>query len=283
MGGRTIRLNSLRSNNCLRIGAKGKAFKILSFKGTHGQNDEQSGGGRASGSMSYKKSAKISFVPDDSESSTLIESPDLTCDDEKIQGSRAIQRLFRNWLTLLRSPLPAQMVDQTLDEPSTPHIPETQKLTVPINKRAKIARAVWGYFLALDSRVTVPLVIFIPLYMGVNVIYGAEVSKELTPMWIFGPLFVALQVQSIRWVCQLYVYAFRQTIAVAKKLKTTYHDIASGRYKLDVVLPVTKLDVDTVKGYVIAWLMELNLDLMDAWPFYRKVWREMMYNRSDSA
>lgn len=137
------------------LGAKGKSLKISSFKGAC-QNDKS--GGRASGSKPLKNSARICYVPQESEH-TLTESPVVTSEaDETTPGSRAIQNLFGHWLTLLRTPSPNQAVDEAIEGPSTREISETQN-GMQINKRGEIPRAVWGYFLAVDATIKIPLMI----------------------------------------------------------------------------------------------------------------------------
>ncbi|KAL0318510.1 UNVERIFIED_CONTAM: hypothetical protein Sangu_2007200 [Sesamum angustifolium] len=61
-----------------------------------------------------------------------------------------------------------------------------------------------------------------PLYLGVNLVYGSEVSKELTPLWILGPLIVVLYIKMFRAICSLYIFSFKQTVKVVKNLPAYY-------------------------------------------------------------
>ncbi|GFZ17443.1 modifier of snc1 [Actinidia rufa] len=63
----------------------------------------------------------------------------------------------------------------------------------------------------------------IPLFLTVNIAYGAEVSKVLIPLlWVFGPLIVALHIKMLQVLCALYVSSFKQTIKSAKSIPTCY-------------------------------------------------------------
>ncbi|KAM7475515.1 hypothetical protein LguiB_022758 [Lonicera macranthoides] len=254
------------------LGAKGKSLKISSFKCAF-QNDKS--GGRASGSKPLKNSARICYVPQESER-TLTESQEVTSEaDETTPGSRAIQNLFRHWLTLLRTPSPNQAVDEAIEGPSTREISETQNVT-QINKRGEIPRAVWGYFVALDATIKIPLMIFIPLYLAVNVIYGAEVSKELIPFWIIGPLLLALHIKTLRWLSAISVFSFKQTVRVAKKLPVAFNYIARGNLKEDIrahfrqpLVEIKNSDYKELQRVLKVWLQERSLDLVEyLWPSY---------------
>ncbi|KAK0587663.1 hypothetical protein LWI29_026542 [Acer saccharum] len=107
------------------------------------------------------------------------------------ERSPAIHQLFKKWLTMLRTQSPSQVVREDLGE-------------------------------KLPAREKIPLLIFVPMYLAVNVIYGTGVSKELTPLWVFGPLIVALYVKMFQWLYALYVFSFKQTVKVVTNLPTYY-------------------------------------------------------------
>uniref|UniRef100_A0A5B7AHV9 Embryo defective 2759 n=1 Tax=Davidia involucrata TaxID=16924 RepID=A0A5B7AHV9_DAVIN len=290
---RTDSFLSLKCKSCLSVGAplvrgtKGKSLRISAFKGS-AQNDEL--GGRSSGSKSAKNSVKLSYIPQESEE-TLTESPKeqnvplsyASDSDERIAGSLAIQNLFKNWLALLRTPSPNQVVDEILEGPAPKERSEMQNGTQK-KERSVILKAVWCYFLGLDATVKIPLLIFIPWYLAVNVVYGAEVSKELTPLWVLGPLIVALYIKMLRSICAFYVFSFKQTVKVVKNLPTyyllAYNYIARGKLKEDVrayfwqpVMNIKNLDYKELSKRKMkdlqVWAVEKYLDYVESiWPYY---------------
>lgn len=116
----------------------------------------------------------------------------------------------------------------------------------------------------------------IPLYLAVNVIYGAEVSKELTPLWIIGPLLVALHIKTLRWLSAVSVFSFKETVRVAKKLPVAFNYIARGNLKEDIrahflqpVVEIKNLDYKELQRVLKVWLQERSLDLVEfLWPSY---------------
>uniref|UniRef100_A0A5B7AJM3 Embryo defective 2759 n=1 Tax=Davidia involucrata TaxID=16924 RepID=A0A5B7AJM3_DAVIN len=293
MVARTDRFLSLKCKSCLSVGApfvcgpKGKSLRISAFKGS-AQNDEL--GGRSSGSKSTRNSVKLSYIPHESEE-TLTESPKVqdvplsyaSEADERIAGSLAIKNLFKNWLMLLRTQSPKQVVDETLEGPAPREIPEIQNGTQK-KERVEILRAVWCYFLGLDATIKIPLLIFIPWYLAVNVVYGAEVSKELTPLWVLGPLIAALYIKMLSGLCALYVFCFKQTVKVVKNLPNyllwAYSYIAHGKFKEDVrayfwqpVVDIKNLDYKELSKRKMkdleVWVVEKYLDYVESiWPYY---------------
>lgn len=124
----------------------------------------------------------------------------------------------------------------------------------------------------------------IPLYLGVNVTYGREVSKELTPLWVIGPLIVALYVKLFRGIWALYVFTFKQTVKVFKSLPAyfllAYKYVAHGKLKEDVqarvwhpVVRIRNMDYKELSGRKLGefreWLLEKYLDYVESiWPYY---------------
>lgn len=112
-----------------------------------------------------------------------------------------------------------------------------------------------------------------------NVVYGAEVSKELTPLWVLGPLIFALYIKMFRALCALYVFTFKQTVKVIKSLPTYYQMACS--YTARAKLPVwdmKNLDYkEILKGKMkdlSFWLGEKYLDLIESiWPYYCRTLR----------
>lgn len=267
--------------------AKGKLLQISSFKGNI-QNDKS--GDASSKPISPKSSVKISFLPQEREEN-LQESPTaqdtpVSCASESnktISQSQSIRGLFLKWLSLLRTGVEAEAGDGILERsPQMDHLTE-QKATNS-KERGEILKVVLCYFLGLDATITVPLLIFIPLYLAVNVKYGSQVSRELTPLWVIGPLIVALYVKLVRWIFALYVFSFKQSVKVIKNLPTYYsialNYIAEGKLKEDIqarfwqpVINVKNLDYKELsmrKWKVFqGWIVEKYLDFVESiWPHY---------------
>ncbi|KAG6633149.1 hypothetical protein CIPAW_12G028400 [Carya illinoinensis] len=173
--------------------------------------------------------------------------------------------------------------------------PVTESPKVTQNKeREKILRAAWCYFLCLDATVKIPLLMFIPLYLAVNVVFGAEVSKELTPMWIFGPLIIALYIKMFRWLSTLYLSSFKLTVKVIKNLPTyyrvVYSYVACGKLTEDVqarvLQPVVTMKNVNYKEFSRKKLKELQermveryLDFVESiWPYYCWTIRHCAYS-----
>lgn len=289
--GRKDNFISLKCKSCLRIGAplvlkpKGKSLKISAFK----SNSQNEPGGRVSGSKSLKSSVKLSYVPNESEE-TSVESPraqnvpiSYSAEADETTNYFAIQNIFKSWLTLLRTPSQNQVTNETVEEPYTTETSETQTM-VQKKERVHVLKAIWCYFLSLDSTIKIPVLTFVPLYLAVTLVYGAEVSKELTPLWILGPLIVALYVKMLRGICALYVFSFKQTVNVVKNLPTysllAFNYIARGKFKEDIRLRLLQPFVD-IKNLdykeaakrkakdVEVYLVEKYLDFVESiWPYY---------------
>lgn len=124
----------------------------------------------------------------------------------------------------------------------------------------------------------------IPLYLAVNLVYGMEVSKELTPLWILGPLVVALYVKMFRALCGLYAFSFKQAANVIKKLPVYYmlvHDhVFHGKLKeamrihiLQPLVDIRNMNYNEISRRKMkdlqGWLVERQLDLVEfVWPYY---------------
>lgn len=281
----------LKHRSCLCVKAplsKRRSLKISSFKGNI-QNDES--GGRENGSKSVKNPVKLSYVPQDRKE-TLAESPKVknnhatpTSDmDETTAGSVAIQYLFKSWLTLLRTPPPpppSQIPNGgPLEEPSSNKTVETDH-KIENSGRGVILRAFSRSFLGLDAAIKIPAMIFIPMYLAVNMKYGPEVSKELTPLWICGPLLVALYIKTVQGLCLLYIYSFKQSVKVVKNLPVYYDFVASGKLKETInvrlwqpVADFRNLGFKGIWKHVQEWIYDKYLDYIESiWPKYCKLLR----------
>ncbi|KAL3571125.1 hypothetical protein D5086_028374 [Populus alba] len=294
MVGRTDMCFSVKHSLRLSAGAfshgpKVKLLRVSAFKGS-AQNDES--GGRANGSKVSKKSVKLSYVPKES-GETMMDSSKVhsipvsyTSEaNERIAGSPAINKLFKKWLSMLRTQSPSQVADEILEEGPPPREELQQAQNTTQNKeRVDIVKSVWYHFLSLDATIKIPILTFIPLFLAVNVMYGAGVSKELTPLWILGPLIVAFYIKLLQGLWALYVFSFRQTIKVIKNVPT-YYLVASGyirqgKLKEDiqarVLQPLQSFKNLDRKEYsrkkvmeLQEWLMEKYLDYVESiWPYY---------------
>ncbi|XP_059303961.1 uncharacterized protein LOC132055948 [Lycium ferocissimum] len=281
---------SLKCKSCLRIGAplvlkpKGKSLKISAFK----SNNQNESGGRVSGTKSLKNSVKLSYVPHESEE-TSVESPraqnvpiSYPAEADETTSYSAIQNIFKSWLTLLRTPPPNQVTHETVEEPYTTETSETQKMVQ--EKERGFIKAVWCYFLSLDATIKIPVLTFVPLYVGVTLVNGAEVSKELTPLWILGPLILALYVKMLRGICALYVFSIKQTVNVVKNLPRysllAYDYVARGKLKehirallLQPLVDIKNLDYKEAAKRktkdIQVYLVEKYLDYVESiWPYY---------------
>ncbi|CAN4086018.1 unnamed protein product [Withania somnifera] len=282
---------SLKCKSCLRIGAplmlkpKRKSLKISAFKSSS-QNES---GGRVSESKSLKSSVKLFYAPHESEE-TSVESPraqnapiTYSAEADETTSYFAIQNIFKSWLTLLRTSSPNQVTNETVEEPYTTETSETEKV-VQEKERVHVLKAVRCYFLSLDATIKIPVLTFVPLYLVVTLVYGAEVSKELTPLWILGPLIVALYVKMLQGICAIYVFSFKQTINVVKNLPTysllAYDYVARGKLKEDIRARILQPFIDMknmdykeaakrkIKNIEV-YLVEKYLDFVESiWPYY---------------
>lgn len=123
----------------------------------------------------------------------------------------------------------------------------------------------------------------IPGYLAVNIMHGAEVSRELTPLWALGPLIVAVYIKLLQAVCALYIFTIRQTIRIIKNMPI-YHRVihtylSEGRLKeLFAVLwqPVKNVLNLDCREFLKQKLRELKeavyemyLDFIESiWPYY---------------
>ncbi|GMN35387.1 hypothetical protein TIFTF001_042215 [Ficus carica] len=157
MAARTDRLFLLKWNIYFR--PKLKALQISSFKGS-AQNGEP--GGRASGSKTAKKSIKLkesegaiteSRDPDEILVSYTSEA------NESVTSSPAIHRLFKKWLTNLRTKSSGEVVDGILEEEPSPREVSETELGTENSERSEILKVVWYHFVSLDATIKIPLLI----------------------------------------------------------------------------------------------------------------------------
>ncbi|XP_041999336.1 uncharacterized protein LOC121748854 isoform X2 [Salvia splendens] len=277
----------LKCRSCSSIGAslargpKSKPFKVSAFKD---YQFDDSNNGSANSSKYLKDAVEVSYLKHKSEESS-VESSKAQSDVPAVQAttrSLAIQNLFKSWLVLLRAPSQTLEADKVLEESSVAKTSERPNTSV--KQKGEILKAVWCRILSLDTAIRIPFFLFTPLYVAVNLVYGMEVSKELTPLWILGPIVVTVYVKTFQALCGLYAFSFKQTANVIKKLPVYYslvHDhIVHGKLKeamrMHIFLPladiknmnyreVTSRKMKDLQG----WLVDRQLDLVElVWPWY---------------
>ncbi|CAH8392943.1 unnamed protein product [Eruca vesicaria subsp. sativa] len=271
-------------------GLKAKSFKVTSFKGSN-QNSES--GGRESGKKVTNNSVKLSYRSDDDEnnvnSSPKAQNTSVSYTsetDDSVTGQPAIQKLFKKWLTLLRTQSPIQVTDESLGGEEAPQTTKAETET-EIKKTESLQSSkstLWTLFWSLDASIKIPLLLFVPAFLAVNAIYGAEVTKELSPLWIVGPLIVALYVKMFQGLCTLYAFCFNQSTKVIRNLPSyyiiAYHYITQGKLRDDVRGVVTRPMVAiknadykeltrTKLKQLQEWIVEKYLDFVESiWPYY---------------
>ncbi|MBA0578427.1 hypothetical protein Gorai_020709, partial [Gossypium raimondii] len=269
-------------------GSKVKNVGISTFKGS-GQNNESRG--RTNNAFLSKNTIKVSYVPKDREE-TMIESSNVhnvplayaSETSENHLGSPAIQKLFKKWIMILLSQSPHQVMDEVMGVGPPPRDTSETQIGTQSNGKSEILKMVWSHFWDMDVTIKLPILLFIPLYMAVSLIYGAEVSKELTPLWVFGPLIVALYIRILRGLCALYVLCLKQTLQIVGNLPTyyvvAYNYIAHGKLKEEVrarvwqpVVNIKNLDYKELSRRKMKdfqeWMMENYVDIVESvWPYY---------------
>lgn len=286
----------LKQSCCFSLGSpcsgglKAKSFRVTSFKGGI-QNSES--GGSEGGKRITNNSVKLSYRSDDDEnnvnSSPKAQNTSISYTseaDDSVTGQPAIQKLFKKWLTLLRTQSPVQVVDEALGGEEAPQTtkPETETEIKKTESLQSAKSTFWTLFWSLDVSIKIPLLLFVPAFLAVNAIYGAEVTKELSPLWIAGPLIVALYVKMFQGLCTLYAFCFKQSAKVIRNLPSyyliAYHYIVHGKLRDDVrgfvtrpVVAIKNADYKeltrTKLKQLQVWMVERYLDLVESiWPYY---------------
>ncbi|RDX81821.1 hypothetical protein CR513_37453, partial [Mucuna pruriens] len=263
-------------------GSKLKPLKISGFKGSAKNEDSVTS---ANGLNVPKTAVRLDESEVKSESPKANNVP-LSCAseaNENLAVSPGIHKLFKKWLTMLRMPPSDQGEEEILGEPPPEVLSESQQGTQRTVKGQSL-KVAWSHFLALDTTIKIPFLIFAPFYLAVNVVCGAEVSKELTPLWVLGPLIVALHIMIVRWLCALYFFSFKQTVKVLKNAPSyfilAYSYVFCGKLKEDIITHILQpilgtKDTDykqlTRKKLkeLAEWITEKYLDFVESiWPYY---------------
>ncbi|XP_038895496.1 uncharacterized protein LOC120083720 isoform X1 [Benincasa hispida] len=287
--GRAEHRTPLRSNICLSVGtprlcgSRPNLLKVSAFKSSARIDDET--GGVANGSKIPSFSVKLKDGDYCTETPKANNVPLCYASgaNEDIAPSPAIQKLFKKWLELLRRQPVSQDVDGILEDLPSAEMSDTQQES---NKKesSEILRGVWFHFLGLNAAVKIPLLIFVPLYLVVNVFYGAEVSRELSPLWVLGPLMTAFYIKMFHWLCALYIFSFKQTAKLIRNSPAYYQTaqryIIQGKLKeefiarfMQPIINIKNLDYKEVSQRKFIelreWIVEKYLDFVESiWPYY---------------
>ncbi|PKI37916.1 hypothetical protein CRG98_041691 [Punica granatum] len=291
--GNLDRCLGLKRHLCLRVGSphlffpKVKSLRVSSFKGS--VHNDGSGGGRSE--KVSQNSVRLSYVPKESKE-TVAESskahdvpiPHAPGTNGNAAGSAAIHKLFRKWLTMLTSHSSDQLADEIFGGGPPPREISGTENETQLEGESGILKTLWCHYWALDATIKFPPLIFIPLFLAVNVTYGREVSKELMPLWVLGPLLIALYIKMLRGLCSLYVFTFKQTVNVIKNLPVyymiAYEFVARGKLKEVIatrvwqpVVDIKNLDYKELWRSKLRefqeWLLEKYLDFVESiWPYY---------------
>ncbi|CAL5203310.1 unnamed protein product [Lathyrus oleraceus] len=287
MIGRTSWHHLSKHNVCLSVGppcfcvSKIKPLRISGFKGISHNDDSRT---RAS----WLKAPKTSVGLEESGETHNVPFSYASEAGDSLAASSASHGLFNKWLKMLRTQSSCQEVEGIFGRLFPTDSPETLQRTHS-KERSEVFKVAWSHFLALDAAIKIPLLIFVPLYLAVNVKYGAEVSKELTPLWVFGPLIVATHIMIIRGLCALYALSFNQTVKVLRKVPSwcilVNNYVFGGGIKEHIAVyllrPIASLkDVDYVQltrrilKVLQEWLRDKYLDFVELiWPHYCRMIR----------
>ncbi|XP_038879349.1 uncharacterized protein LOC120071260 isoform X2 [Benincasa hispida] len=195
----------------------------------------------------------------------------------------SINKLFRKWPTMLCTQQASEEVDGILGR--MPLSENSATLQEPHDmKRRESLEAFWYYVLSLDPMIKIPLLMFIPLYLTIKIFHGAQVSKELMPLWVFGPFIVAFYIKMFHWLCCLSILSFKQTAYLMKNFPCYYKlacdYFSHGRLKevirARVWQPVVNIrslhykELSRRKFEIVQeWIMERYPDFLElVWPYY---------------
>ncbi|XP_061366827.1 uncharacterized protein LOC133309970 [Gastrolobium bilobum] len=264
-------------------GSKVKPLWIAGFKG-NAQNDDSVTG--ANGLKVPRTSVRLEESGKIKSESSMAHNVPLSYASEANEShatSHGIHKLFKKWLTLLCTPPSNHGVQEISGEPPPRVLPETLQ-GIQRTDKGRTLKVAWSQFLALDATIKIPFLIFAPFFLAVNVIYGAEVSKDLTPLWVLGPIVVALYIMIVRKLCALYVFSFKQTVKILKNLPSycilAYSYIFCGKLKEDIkahiLQPIWNIKNTDYKELtrkklkeLANWIVEKYLDFVESiWPYY---------------
>lgn len=147
--------------SCFR-GSKVKRLRVSAFKGNP-QNEES--GTRQSGSKVAKNGVKVSYLSNESDE-TVVNSTQRASDvpisyssdaAESVGGSPAIYKLFKKWLTVLRTQTSSEAVDGISAGNAAPDEVSDIQSGTQTTGSTKMLKAIWSHFLGLDATIKIPL------------------------------------------------------------------------------------------------------------------------------
>ncbi|XP_054804511.1 uncharacterized protein LOC129307677 isoform X2 [Prosopis cineraria] len=283
-----LKLGTLSVGPSYIFGAKIEPFRISAFKGSshnYHKGSRPSGLKVPNAYVRLEESGEAKSEPPEAQNVPLSYASEANNDlaNDNLPTSTAIHKLFKKWLTLLLTQPSSEEVKEVLGESTQGALPETLDGT-QVKERGEVLKVAWTHFLALDETIKIPLLVFIPFYLAVNVRYGAKVSKELTPLWVVGPLVVALYVVIIRKLWSFYAFSFKQTVKVIKNFPSccilAYSYVFGVKIKEDIqslilqpILSIKDIDYKEQSRRKLKeleeWIVEKYLDSVESiWPYY---------------
>ncbi|KAL4036327.1 hypothetical protein IC575_005060 [Cucumis melo] len=194
-----------------------------------------------------------------------------------------INKLFSKWPTILCTQQVSEEVDGILGTVSLREKSATLNESHNMRSHERL-EAFWPYLLRLDPMIKIPLLMFIPLYLTIKIFYGAQVSKELMPLWVFGPFIVAFYIKMFHWLCCLSILSFKRTAYLMKNFlcyfKLVCGYVSHGRLKEVVrarvwqpLVNIRSLHYKELSRrkfqFMQEWIMERYLDFLElVWPYY---------------
>ncbi|XP_074575795.1 uncharacterized protein LOC141832206 [Curcuma longa] len=271
---------------------KKKAFRVSSFKGNAKRDKpdrKDSKISRPPVQISRMQQGKEEFL---SESLDIPKHPLPYASEGKDRlavRSIAIKESFAKWLIMLRAAPTNPTVNDNLSERACHYATSGTQHSVVGPKAGSIPRAIFAYLLGVDAAILIPFFIFIPFYLTIKIIHGAEAARDLTPLWIAGPLIVALYVKVIKRICSLYIFLFIQAgkfiMNLPKYFLLVYNYIAEGKLRTSLWTLFVKpfVDISTFNyGAYFRWkyeqlkvvAVEKYIDYLESiWPYYCRIIR----------
>lgn len=284
---RTNNLVSWKHRLCLSVDpvlVKRRPFMVLSFKG-NSQNDGSDVRNRRFAKvpvqLSHIEKEREEIATDSFDAQNHLSFASQESEDSK---GLAMKKLFRKWLIMLTTQTRSPKMNEAFEEnPIQNEVLDSNQVTLKV-KAVKLLQFSFTQFLSLDASISLPMVIFIPWFLTIRVLYGTEVVKELTPLWVAGPLVLALYINIIKGLCTLYAFCFMQVVKIVKNLPAycllLYSYVFEGKLKsflwICLIKPFSDIKNMDYKEYfrrmfklLKVWAVEKYLDCIESiWPYY---------------
>ncbi|KAL9260188.1 hypothetical protein AKJ16_DCAP05960, partial [Drosera capensis] len=244
----------------LSYGARVRSCQVTSFKG----NEENKSEDESTIAKFTKNRLQIYFSRHGDMTHRAV-SYAVVAANKTASRSQAVHRLFWKWIKQ-HTECPNESREAIVEGPSQTELVQAQTRT-HVEERSNVLMLALRYFRGLDATIKVPFLIFVPFFLAVAFMYGMEVSKELTRLWIIGPLIAAFYTRIVQKIIALYIFSIRQP-AICRNV--------SERLKEAVLLRVTKIKSFDPKEITIRkWeefketLEERYIDFTEwIWPVY---------------